>query len=134
MSTDSMLVTMYRFSLPSPSQLTHSLCSVPPFFTEMDPLVESPATSSSHIHSPCFSVYELRNKVFSESNAVYAYTYKNQIKTLKPPLHWVILHDSTYNYALSSCTLNRNYTLSSYYTLCRKYIKTSSLYRIAKGV
>ena len=64
------------------------LSSLPP--SEMDPLVESPATSSTHIHSPCFSVYELRNKLFCESNAVYAYTYKNQIKTLKPPLHWVM--------------------------------------------
>ena len=69
------------------ANMTH--VTLNPSHTEMDPLVESPATSSSHIHSPCFSVYELRNKLFSESNAVYAYTYKNQIKTLKPPLHWV---------------------------------------------
>ncbi len=51
----------------------------------------SPNTSSTHIRVPCFSMYELRHKHFSEmsNNAVYAYTYKHQIKSLKTPSHWV---------------------------------------------
>ena len=43
------------------------------------------------VHTPCFSVYELRHKLFSSfsSSAVYVYTYKNQIKSFRPPIHWV---------------------------------------------
>ena len=48
-------------------------------------------TSSVHVPGPCFSVYELRNKLFQtlSPNAVYIYTYKNQIKSFKLPIHWV---------------------------------------------
>ena len=48
-------------------------------------------TSSLHVPGPCFSVYELRNKLFQtlSPNAVYIYTYKNQIKSFKLPIHWV---------------------------------------------
>jgi len=53
---------------------------------------ESPSTSNPITgQTPCFSVYELRHKLFStySSSAVYVYTYKNQIKSFRPPLHWV---------------------------------------------
>ena len=48
-------------------------------------------TSSLHVPGPCFSVYELRNKLFQRlsPNSVYIYTYKNQIKSFKLPIHWV---------------------------------------------
>ncbi|CAI8056730.1 hypothetical protein GBAR_LOCUS30905 [Geodia barretti] len=50
-------------------------------------------TSSVHVPGPCFSVYELRNKLFMtlSPNAVYIYTYKNQIKSFKLPIHWVYI-------------------------------------------
>ena len=65
------------------------------FFLDLDDMMESatpsPNTSSAHIRVPCFSMYELRHKHFSKmtNNAVYAYTYKHQIKSLKTPSHWV---------------------------------------------
>ena len=62
-------------------------------------------TSSLHVPGPCFSVYELRNKLFQtlSPNAVYIYTYKNQIKSFKLPIHWVcnvqyMLHTYMYMY------------------------------------
>ena len=50
------------------------------------------------VHTPCFSVYELRHKLFSSfsSSAVYVYTYKNQIKSFRPPIHWVRVSQYTF--------------------------------------
>eukprot|EP00731_Ephydatia_muelleri_P029058 Em0020g702a len=52
----------------------------------------SPSSSQSGVPiTPCFSVYELRTKLFSSfsPSAVYVYTYKNNIRSYKPPIHWV---------------------------------------------
>ena len=40
---------------------------------------------------PSFSIYELRNKLFSgyPPRTVHAFTYKFKVKTHRPPLHWV---------------------------------------------
>ena len=65
-----------------------------PLPLELDDFIEnsgSPNTSSAHIRFPCFSMYELRHKQFCHmtNNAVYAYTYRHQIKSMKTPSHWV---------------------------------------------
>ena len=82
---------VYIYSFISPFFV---IC-VPSFHTDLEDSMESsapsPSTSSAHIRVPCFSMYELRHKHFSKmsNNAVYAYTYKHQIKSLKTPSHWV---------------------------------------------
>ena len=70
-------------------------------------------TSSLHVPGPCFSVYELRNKLFQtlSPNAVYIYTYKNQIKSFKLPIHWV------------KCISSGSYVYMYIVTLCLMYIQ-----------
>ena len=75
-----------------PTCLGHWVCPCHWITDEDDTSLST--TSSLHVPGPCFSVYELRNKLFQtvSPNAVYIYTYKNQIKSFKLPIHWVCIY------------------------------------------
>lgn len=94
-----MLTRSCFLSQPTNQLMTVLYTAAAGHWTDEDDTSQS-TTSSLHVPGPCFSVYELRNKLFQtlSPNAVYIYTYKNQIKSFKLPIHWVYCTCATYTH------------------------------------